>query len=291
MSTENLFRSKTTSSLKDQKLIRSILKSVPEDLIDLPAPPKNIKYNETEALMKRLEYEIGAAASGDYYKNSRTRFSHIIRLASAHLKAGSKILDIGNAPGLLAQGLKIAGFHIDGLNLNDLWNSHYIDSKMIEYFNVISCDIEHNLLPYESNTFDAIVFTEVLEHIATGRPEEFLGEFKRVLKDDGIILFSTPNVNNISNILALASGINVFWGVDIFYGSTDRHNREFTPTEVRKLFSRAGFDCLEFYGVNDHSNWRAGAAASVYRFLGRKPKDHPLLRNTMIGVFQTAGAS
>jgi SAM-dependent methyltransferase len=46
--------------------------------------------------------------------------------------------------------------------------------------------------PFPDNTFDSVIFTEVLEHIFN--PDEFLAEINRVLKPDGKILLSTPFV-------------------------------------------------------------------------------------------------
>jgi ubiquinone/menaquinone biosynthesis C-methylase UbiE len=46
-------------------------------------------------------------------------------------------------------------------------------------------------LPFESRSFDAVVCFEAIEHVA--RPELVLDELKRVLREDGALLLSTPN--------------------------------------------------------------------------------------------------
>lgn len=137
--------------------------------------------------------------------------------------------------------------------------------------------------------FDAILFTEVLEHIAIKNPKQILPEFMRLLSPSGVILFSTPNICNISNIIALMGGSNIFWPPDIFFGSTDRHNREFTPKEVLLLFNECGFQDIENFGINDHANWRTGTQDIIYKYLSIKSNsgiNHPLLRNTIVGVFK-----
>jgi len=268
-------------------ILDAILNAYDGKNIDLPAPPPALEINNdnTELLMVALESQLGEAANSDYFKCSRERFSHIVKLAMRHVPAGGRLPDIGNAPGFLGLALLKAGFSVDGINLSDAWNSTYPDQECLNRFSVKSCNIEQDHLPYSDGSFDGVVFTEVLEHIAIKAPEQILPEFKRVLKPNGVVLFSTPNVCNLSNIVALAKGLNVFWRPEIFYGSLDRHNREYTPGEVRELFDKCGFQVLDFYGINDHANWRAGAAADIYSFLGRGPNDHPLLRNTIIGVF------
>lgn len=272
-------------------LIERILKE--PDTIGLPAgaPTSPHVAQKAAAILERAEELIGKdAVGGAYYQSSRDRFDALLRLSLAHIPAKGRVLDIGNAPGYLAIMLLQAGFNIDGVNLSDEWNSTYPDPKYVKLFRTVSSDVEKQALPYADASFDAIVFTEVLEHIAITHPKEILGEFTRVLKPGGKVMFSTPNVCNVSNIVALAKGLNVFWGADIFYGSTDRHNREWAPGEVASLFDEAGYDALEMFGINDHANWRGGAAQHIYEFqASHGTPEHGLMRNTIVGVFAKRG--
>lgn len=275
------------NSMKRDALL-GILNSFDVEDIGLPSAPTHLlrTSERAESIMKIVESELGKAADSDYFKCSKERFSHVINLALAHMPPKGKILDVGNAPGYLGIALYNAGFLVDGINLSDAWNSTYPNPIWLERFSVKALDIEKARLPFADESYDAIVFTEVLEHIAIAHPGKILPEFKRVLKKGGVVLFSTPNVCNLSNIIALASGINIFWSPDIFYGSMDRHNREYTPREVRALFEGADFETVEYYGINDHANWRTGAAADIYSFIAEVEIDHPLLRNTIVGAFR-----
>ena len=102
----------------------------------------------------------------------------------------------------------------------------------------------------------------------------------------GTLFLSTPNVCNISNVAALLNGANIFWRPEQFYGSLDRHNREFVPAEVRDTLREAGFSIRHLYGFNCHSNWRAGGAEFAYRVVAEIGDEHPLLRNTIMAVAQ-----
>jgi ubiquinone/menaquinone biosynthesis C-methylase UbiE len=46
-------------------------------------------------------------------------------------------------------------------------------------------------LPYKIQTFDAVISFETIEH--TKAFNEMLAEFKRVVKNDGVVIISTPN--------------------------------------------------------------------------------------------------
>jgi 2-polyprenyl-3-methyl-5-hydroxy-6-metoxy-1,4-benzoquinol methylase len=270
-------------------IIDYLLKNADPDAVGLraaPLVPNPIASVVTEVIAD-AEKVIGVAAvKGDYYQCCQDRFSMLVSMAVQHLPPGARILDIGNAPGYLAIMLDKAGYSIDGINLSDDWNSTYPDISYVDHFRVQACDIEKSALPYPDCAFDAIVFTEVLEHIALRHPRELLPEFLRVLRPGGLVLFSTPNVCNVSNIVSLMKGNNIFWDSDIFFGGTDRHNREFTPKEARELFEGSGFVVQEFFGINDHANWRSGSAHHIYDFqAAHGDVDHALMRNTIIGLF------
>lgn len=272
----------------NQAILHAILDAFDEDAVGLPPAPVFFEASTQRAaeVIQALAVELGSVADSDYFKCSRERFTHIVQLAIELLPRDSRLLDLGNAPGYLAQALFRAGYAVSGVNLSEAWNATYPEPGYVDRFDVKACDIERTRFPYADQAFDCIVFTEVLEHISIKRPEELLSEFKRVLKPDGLVLFSTPNVCNLSNILALATGKNVFWPTRIFYGSTDRHNREWTPAEVRQLFELGGFKTDYFYGMNDHANWRTGVADQIYALLNNNPESHALLRNTIVAAFR-----
>lgn len=126
-----------------------------------------------------------------YYKNNGykgesqsvySRFAFIRKWLNDTLKPDACILDIGCGDASLARDLK--NFQYFGLDLN---TEHAISHS------VKSHDLEEIPYPYESQFFDAIVISEVLEHMFD--PHEILVEAKRILKDDGILIVSTPNSN------------------------------------------------------------------------------------------------
>ena len=89
-------------------------------------------------------------------------------------------------------------------------------------------------LPFVDNCFDVVVSFETLEHIRAYR--KFLAECKRVLKNDGILICSTPNRRVFSP--NLAKPLNPF------------HVKEFWPEEFHRLIFRY-FKNVTFYGQCD----------------------------------------
>lgn len=63
-------------------------------------------------------------------------------------------------------------------------------------------------LPFDSNSIDYVICTEVLEHVLD--PKILLIELKRVIKENGRIITSIPNEKLINNIKDFMDSINLY---------------------------------------------------------------------------------
>ena len=64
-------------------------------------------------------------------------------------------------------------------------------------------------LPYDSGYFDAIFAGEIIEHMTDDM--FFLAECKRILKKNGILLLTTPNLVSLRNRIRKLFGPFSFW--------------------------------------------------------------------------------
>ena len=71
--------------------------------------------------------------------------------------------------------------------------------------NAVLLDVSQEQLPLETHSVDVVYCSEVLEHLYN--PDFAVEEFKRVLRSDGKILITTPNLGAWYNRLALLVGI------------------------------------------------------------------------------------
>jgi SAM-dependent methyltransferase len=122
-------------------------------------------------------------------------------------------------------------------------------------------NIERERFPFEDDRFDVVLCCEIIEHL-TADPLAALWEIKRVLRQDGVLVLTTPNVNRLENVVKMVAGVNIY---DPYsgYGPYGRHNREYNKHELHLLLTYAGFqpDCLESADVHensagDHLDWR-----------------------------------
>ena len=103
-----------------------------------------------------------------------------------------KILDIGCGDGEYSFNLKEKGFEVIALD---------IDEERFKYKNKIEflkCDLTKGL-PFPNEFFDYVLFLEVIEHIYNH--SFVIEEIYRILKPNGLLILSTPNILNIRSRL------------------------------------------------------------------------------------------
>jgi len=126
--------------------------------------------------------------------NIETSLNYILKQS---LPKNAYILDIGCRYGSLLYNLHRSGYeHLYGLDINRKAIEKGKEAYPEISSRLIWCD--QPLIPFEAETFDAVLMFDVLEHLAG--VESYLREnVRRVLKKDGWLLFQTPN--KYTNIL------------------------------------------------------------------------------------------
>lgn len=97
------------------------------------------------------------------------------------------------------------------------------------------------------NYFDAIIFNDVLEHIAD--PSIALEAAKLCLREGGLLIASIPNIRHIDNLLHILREKDFKYEVN---GIRDRtHLRFFTKISIERLFKENGFELISIKGINE----------------------------------------
>ena len=103
-------------------------------------------------------------------------FRRRLSLLKRHgLKTNHRVLDYGCSTGLFVSFMRAKGYATIGY---DAFVDEYADQKVLE------------------SEFDVIVSQDVIEHVET--PGELIYDCARYLKPGGMLLFGTPNANEIS---------------------------------------------------------------------------------------------
>jgi len=116
-------------------------------------------------------------------------------------------------------------------------------------------DLDSQPLPFKDGFFDYVICSEILEHLFY--PEKLLSEIKRVLKKNGVVLVTVPNLG----ALQVRCGI-FFSGFSpmVNYSFNKPHIRFFSAKDMFNLFKDAGLDCIRWFGAGSllFAKWNAG---------------------------------
>ncbi|MCX6715600.1 MAG: class I SAM-dependent methyltransferase [Candidatus Taylorbacteria bacterium] len=77
-------------------------------------------------------------------------------------------------------------------NISEYVGMEYDSPKNRSRFKNINSWYDGKHFPFDGNSFDSIILTQVLEHVFN--PDEFLAEINRVTKNNGLLLMSAPFV-------------------------------------------------------------------------------------------------
>ena len=209
---------------------------------------------------KAEEPHVGASydhKAEDYFAGARRDFIEILPRSGS-----ASILEIGCGTG-----------DTGALALRDQRCARYCGVELVpevaeqatsKLSEVVVGDIERIRLPWDPGSFDALIMSEVLEHLAD--PWTVLRRLRPLMRPGALVLASSPNVSHGSVIWGLVRG--EFTLTD--EGLMDRtHLRWFTPSSYRQMFEDCGFVVDRAFALN-----RQERLARLVDFLSRGRLSH-----------------
>jgi ubiquinone/menaquinone biosynthesis C-methylase UbiE len=165
-----------------------------------------------------------------------------------------KILDAGCGTGKDISYFSSLGYEVIGIDLSEMMLK---EAKEILKNRPNVCLIrgDFRTTPFPDNYFDGIWSSASLVHLSQNDKKRALIEFRRILKEDGILCIGIQNLLNFGRLLRIiksyiaARKIPVLDGMEIGYAYYDgRH--WFFPTryELERLINDSGFRVVAIYG-------------------------------------------
>jgi SAM-dependent methyltransferase len=215
-----------------------------------------------------------------------------MELATRYVPAGGKILDVGCKLGEKLIALQLLGRKSFGIDNKYVFQSSKIDilKKAWETTGVQieECDVCRSPLIYPSEMFDCVMCCAVLEHLHSS-PKFPLGEMKRVLKPNGVMIITVPNLGAINKRINFLLGRKHYLPLSgYFYGSGPiyGHIREFYRHEIVKIIEWVGelkINHLQLFN-HDHVFPRNPLRSLYSRFLTSLSMIYPNFKDAIIVV-------
>lgn len=189
------------------------------------------------------------------------RTHDIVGIITTHLPNGSRILDVGCAQGTLAITLAEKGYRVTANDIRD----YYLNYARLRDDTGSVSFVVGNFVEYRPDEpFDAVIFTEVIEHVVEHEP--FLKNIWNCLRPGGLLVVTTPNHDYFREKLPSYSEVSLPENKDKeFTADGSDHFYLFTKEELEHLIASSGFELAEhrFFlpflqhgGLKLHLLWR-----------------------------------
>jgi SAM-dependent methyltransferase len=214
----------------------------------------NLNLPDSSAISRYLkgfdffERYVRGQWEGDLYVETHARRFHETLRFLPVLKPDATVLELGAIPYYLTILLKkFAGLDVDILSFFEVEQAshriHHLENKETHErydFSYSPLNVERDVFPFADQSYDLVLCCELLEHLLIN-PSHMLYEIHRVLKPDGYLLLTTPNVLRWQNVFSLLKGINIY---DRYHGNGiyGRHNREYSVGDLVDLLRANAFD-------------------------------------------------
>ncbi|MAF50483.1 MAG: hypothetical protein CMH64_00155 [Nanoarchaeota archaeon] len=142
-------------------------------------------------------------------------------------KKRGKLLDIGCSTGIFLEIAKEREWDVYGVELSK-WGYEKAKKRISNVYNKTLDKIK-----FEDNSFDVVTMWDLIEHLTD--PNKELKEINRILKNDGNLILTTPNINGFFSRLTKKN----WWAMvrmHLFY---------FSPKTITKLLEKNGFNVIK----------------------------------------------
>lgn len=211
-------------------------------------------------------------ATGNLSVEAQARYAHIEQMLLADFPPPARVVELGSAPGDQIARLADLGYLTVSVDIGtsaDAWGSgkEGTMTALLATHGVedVTWDLEKIPYPLDDNLFDAVVMTEVYEHLRD-YPVRSLEECFRILKPGGRLYLTTPNAAYLMNRLRALRGRSIATPLNDWIGGVPhaRHAREYTFPEMRTLLSHVGLRPVDMTSRHFHlDSGRMGVAAMI----------------------------
>ena len=159
--------------------------------------------------------------------------------------AGKRVIDVGCGGGILSEAMARRGALVTGLDLSDkalkVAQLHAYEAGVDIGYRLEDVDL---VADREPESFDLVTCMELLEHVP--EPAQTIAACARLLKNDGLAVFSTINRNPKSYLFAV---IGAEYVLRLLPRGTHDYARFIKPSELSRHARNAGLATIAITGM------------------------------------------
>ncbi len=170
------------------------------------------------------ESQMGYKKNAKLFRTILSSLLNKFTIVSIPYKKNGRILDVGCGSGALVEWLE-----------QHQWDAYGVDISPEACRTAQRHGLKVHLgelpqMAFPSKFFDVVLMNQVLEHLFS--PSEYLREVYRILKDDGQLIISVPNIDCYESKLLKECWLDL---------DLPRHLYHFTPHTLKLMLDRGGF--------------------------------------------------
>lgn len=191
---------------------------------DIPVEEAIGRYYQSEAYISHSDSQKGLVNRLYHFVRKLTLASKKNLVQKQARKTTGTLLDIGAGTGAFASCMQTHGWRVTGLEPDESAR------RKAREVNNISLLPSPDLFALPVSSFDVITLWHVLEHVH--RLHEYVDQFARILKKEGLLFIAVPNYTS-----ADADHYQQYWAAY----DVPRHLYHFSPFAMQKLLNSHGF--------------------------------------------------
>lgn len=174
-------------------------------------------------------HDLTKKVTPNNWKNERTQAYGFLYNRILTLKTKGAIFDLGAGTGMFLTRFKELGWDTEGIELSKdavvfAQKAYGIRLKCGDFLD----------FPFSSHRFDVVTLNNALEHLYD--PKKTLQKVHNVLKDDGIVVVTVPNIKSLGAMI---------FGKHWYALQPPRHLYQFSPSTLSAMLSSLGFKTIE----------------------------------------------
>jgi ubiquinone/menaquinone biosynthesis C-methylase UbiE len=183
--------------------------------------------------------------NNSYHQTHKRRTARTIQLLLEKKPSGS-CLELGTSeviPLLLHELEPKLSVHVTDFDMTKFKDGQmsFKSEDVYIFCPVYRLDLETEPLPTPDETFDVVLCCEVIEHLEVD-PMFMLSEINRVLKPDGLLILTTPNITSTRGLYKMLRSLEPYFYMQYRHKpALYRHNYEYSVTTMKQVLKEAGF--------------------------------------------------